>query len=101
MRPSREVTKTLVVRGVPVRTIKALKAAAIEVDQTMAQVLAGLVDGYLGRYTIEHRDPEQLTPAELAEVREGLEEIRRGEYVTLAEVEAKYRSPSRAARRHA
>ena len=43
----------------------------------------------------EHQDydEEPLTTDELADIREGLEAMRRGEYVTLEELERKRRAP--------
>ncbi len=71
-------TKSLLIRNVPAHTIKALKRAAVELDQPMGRVLAGLVSEFLGLHVILKREPDSLTPEEAAQLREVREEMAHG-----------------------
>jgi len=53
-----------------VHTIKALKRAAVDLNQPMGRVLAGLVSEFLELHVILKREPDSLTPAEAAHLRE-------------------------------
>lgn len=72
--------KDLMLRNVPVHTIRALKRAAVELDQPMGQVMAGLVERFLGLYVALHRSTDELSPDEEAEVLKAREEIARGRF---------------------
>lgn len=74
------VTKDLLLRNVPAESAKALKRAAVELEQPMGQVFAGLVDRMLGLYVALHREPEDLTPEETEALGQTVREIARGRY---------------------
>lgn len=73
-------------RSVPVHTIKALKRAAVELDQPMGQVLAGLVDRFMGLYVALHRSPDELSPDEETEVLRARKEMASGRFTRWREV---------------
>ena len=76
------VTKDLMLRNVPADTIKSLKRAAVELEQPMGQVFAGLVDRLLGLYVALQQPPEDLTPEEKDTLSKVVEEMARGRYIT-------------------
>ncbi len=73
--------KDLMLRNVSAHAIKALKRAAIEVDEPMGRVVAGLVDEFLGLYVVLQRSPDDLTPEEAEHLRGAREAMARGEFV--------------------
>ena len=75
------VTKDLMLRNVPAETIKALKRAAVELDQPMGQVFAGLVDRLLGLYLAMNRPAEDLTPEESEVLVKAIEEMARARHI--------------------
>jgi hypothetical protein len=78
--------RNLLLRNVPAHVIKALKRAAVELDQPMGRVLAGLVDEFLGLYVIIKREPDTLTPEETEQLRQARAQMARGESVDWEEL---------------
>jgi len=76
-----EEVRNLLLRNVPAHVVKALKRAAVELDQPMGRVLAGLVDEFLGLYVIIKRDPDTLTREETEQLRQARAQMARGESV--------------------
>ena len=66
------------------QAIDALRQLSPERQQELA--------GYICRLAVDDPEPEEISPADLPAILEGLAQIARGEYATPEQVEAAYRN---------
>ena len=67
-------------------------AQAIEALRNLSPARQEELAGYICHLAADEREPEEIDPAHLAAVLEGLAQLKRGERATFGEVEAAFRS---------
>lgn len=65
---------------------------AIEALRNLSPARQEELAGYICHLAADEREPEEIDPAHLAAVLEGLAQLKRGERATFGEVEAAFRS---------